>query len=315
MMKSLDILIGLSVVMLVASMAVTVLTHIWTTVFNTRGTHLRDGLIDLLNQVHAVLSPEETKAIAEHILLHPLIRDSVNRMGSLIHRDELTRLLLEAAAGQGPTPLKNAVRAALADALANNGIGDPGAALAKIREIALRLETASPALTNSARHDLAILEAASTPFVAKINCWFDQTVDRISARFTFKTRQITLVAALALAVAIQMDTVLLVNRLSSDDALRGALVQKAYGQEKLGTMNPRDITLLASRDIFPVATNLSEWLSEWKLSKLPGIALSVLLLSLGAPFWFETLKNMLRLRSLIAVKDDDQRAQRSSSVT
>jgi hypothetical protein len=315
MMKSLDILIGLSVVMLVASMAVTVLTQIWTTAFNTRGTHLRDGLIDLLNQVHAVLSPEETKAIAEHILLHPLIRDSVNRMGSLIHRDELTRLLLEAAAGQGPSALKEAVRAALANALAHNGISDPGAALGKIREIALMLETSAPALTNSARHDMAILQAASTPFVAKINCWFDQTVDRISARFTFKTRQITLVAALALAVGIQMDTVVLVNRLSGDDALRAALIQKAYQQKKLGAMNPRDITLLASRDIFPAATSFREWKSEWRLAKVPGIALSVLLLSLGAPFWFETLKNMLRLRSLIAVKDDDQRAQRNSPVT
>jgi hypothetical protein len=38
-LKSIDILIGVSVVMLVVSMLVTVLTHIFTTLSNTRGRH------------------------------------------------------------------------------------------------------------------------------------------------------------------------------------------------------------------------------------------------------------------------------------
>jgi len=311
-MKSVDILVGLAVVLLVASMAVTVLTQIWTSLFNTRGTHLRDGLVDLVNQLHTPLASADSKAIVEHILLHPLIRDGGRRMGSLVHRDELTRLLLEAAADQGQHRLRDGPRQALQSALEHNGIDNAGATLAKIRDIALSLETTSPALAASARHDLAILQGASSEFVAKINGWFDQTIDRISARFTFTTRQITLVNSLLVAGVIQLDCVALVNRLSTDDALRSSLVQKAYGAEQLTSMDPHQISLLAAHDIFPVTSNIRDWTNQWHPAKVPGVAISVLLLSLGAPFWFEALKNMLRLRSLIAEKDDTQRALRSS---
>jgi hypothetical protein len=46
------------------------------------------------------------------------------------------------------------------------------------------------------------------------------------------------------------------------------------------------------------------WLEQWRLAKLPGILLSWVLLSLGAPFWYEALKNLLRLRSILATRDD-----------
>ena len=38
--------------------------------------------------------------------------------------------------------------------------------------------------------------------------------------------------------------------------------------------------------------------------------LTALLLSLGAPFWYSVLGKLLQLRSVLAVKDDKQRAER-----
>jgi hypothetical protein len=38
--------------------------------------------------------------------------------------------------------------------------------------------------------------------------------------------------------------------------------------------------------------------------------LTALLLSLGAPFWYGVLGKLLQLRSILAVKDDKQRAER-----
>jgi hypothetical protein len=43
-----------------------------------------------------------------------------------------------------------------------------------------------------------------------------------------------------------------------------------------------------------------------------GILLSWLLLSLGAPFWYDTLKDMLKLRSSLASKEEGQRKERQS---
>jgi hypothetical protein len=49
-LKTVDVLIGLTVIILALSMAVTVITQTITTIINTRGRHLRRGLVDLLQQ-------------------------------------------------------------------------------------------------------------------------------------------------------------------------------------------------------------------------------------------------------------------------
>lgn len=58
-------------------------------------------------------------------------------------------------------------------------------------------------------------------------------------------------------------------------------------------------------------TALGTWLRP--LRDTPGILLSWILLSLGAPFWFDALKNLLKLRSILAKKDDEERKERQAS--
>jgi hypothetical protein len=53
-------------------------------------------------------------------------------------------------------------------------------------------------------------------------------------------------------------------------------------------------------------------MAEWSVQKLPGILLSWILLSLGAPFWYEALKNFLRLRSVLATKDDEEEKEKAA---
>jgi hypothetical protein len=49
--------------------------------------------------------------------------------------------------------------------------------------------------------------------------------------------------------------------------------------------------------------------------KLPGILLSALLLSLGAPFWYGRLQDLLKLRSSAAQNDAVQRCIRQTNQT
>ncbi len=274
-LKSLDVILELTVVMLVASMAVTVLTQIYTSLRNTRGAHLRAGLADLLKQIDPALSGALAKEIAGAVLAHPLVHDSDRRIGSLVHRDEFTRLLMELAAGRGSQGLREEARTVLIRALAANGIADPAASLCAIHEASLELEASHPEVAAHVRREMAILRAAGCQLVAKINGCFDQTIDRVSARFTLSTRQVSLVAGFVVAAALQLDTVALIKRLAVGEA---------------ATVHPEPNT----------------WV---------GIALSALLLSLGAPFWFEALKDVVRLRSAIAGKDDRQREQRAIADT
>jgi hypothetical protein len=323
MLKTIDILIGLTVVMLLLSMIVTVITQFVTTVLNSRGKHLQGGIADILEQIHPGAAANVRSEIARAVLLHPLVRDVNGKLGSVIHREELTKLLLELGSGEGPQKLKPEVKRDLLEALVANGVCKPGTdeeiqaqirtILSNVRATALQLELAHPELTNAARARIALLQEASSHFVGKINSWFDQTIDRVSDRYTQHARVVTFCAGLLLALAIQLDTAALVSRLGSDDALRNSLVQQA------GQLQPDDpkrnfVQDLITNNIVGVPLSFRDWTSRWTadnfVMKILGILLSSVLLSLGAPFWYNALQNLIRLRSLVASKDDQQRNER-----
>ena len=44
-----------------------------------------------------------------------------------------------------------------------------------------------------------------------------------------------------------------------------------------------------------------------------GMLVTTLLLSLGAPFWYSMLAQLLQLRSVLAFKDDKQRSERQAT--
>jgi hypothetical protein len=317
MLKSIDILISLAVVMLVASMAVTVMTG-WVTHFrNSRGRNLQQGLADLLVLVNSDFTKEVASKIAAALLTHPLIRDKEDRMGSVIHREEFTKLLMELAAGNGPQRLEPAIQAELQKTLAANGIDDPAKALENIRAVALQLEKSNPEFSTTVRTNLAILQGAESHLVAKINSWFDQTMDRVSQRFTFSTRTVTFVCGLLLAGVLQLDSIALVNRISVDDALREALVSQAKtisAQAPQGTEQSRDLYGAVINQGVISVPNYPEDLQKFAdLRHLTGILFTTLLLSLGAPFWYGALQQLLQLRSKIAQQDDVQRKERQAT--
>ncbi len=317
MLKSIDILISLSVVMLVASMAVTVLVGFYTHLANTRGRNLQQGIGDLLRLINPDFVRAEVDKISEAILKHPLIRDGENRMGTVIHREELTTLLLSLASGQGPQKLEQPLEDKLKLTLANLGIDDPEEKLKNIRSLAVQLEKSSPQLSNTARANLAILHEADSHFVAKLNNWFDQTMDRVSHRFTLSTRTITMLCGLFLAVTLQLDTIELVNRLSVDEALRESLVTQAKTLQAQTNPNvPQSnefYAFLSNSGVIPLPKYPQDFGKLLELRHLTGILFTTLLLSLGAPFWYGALQNLLQLRSKIAQTDDDERQERQST--
>src|ERR1700694_417263 len=130
MLRTLDVLIGLAVSMLVLSMGVTMLTQFVTTVLNSRGRHLKRGLVDLLNQLDPALAQKAGAAtqsvagrIADAVLTHPLISSTGRRLGAVVHREELIRLLLHLT--DDSADLEQGAKAELKQVLVRNGISDP----------------------------------------------------------------------------------------------------------------------------------------------------------------------------------------------
>ena len=198
--------------------------------------------------------------------------------------------------------------------------------------MAMQLERSAPEISNMARQNMAILHAAETDLVAKINNWFDQTMDCTSQRFTASTRLVTFAGAFLVAFGLQVDTPALVNRFSADDALREAFVEEAqalYRDHKelqqaeqqgralpdpdvVGRSRVQDWVFLATNGVITLPSTAG-WRAGFANTSLFGMLITALLLSLGAPFWYGALGKLLQLRSALAVKDDAQRLERQLS--
>ena len=366
MLKSVDILIGFSVIMLVVSMSVTLIIQWIVHLLGMRGKELLKGLTAMLQQIEPnFLTPENAAQIATKILTHPMLARSGEKLAGVVQREELIKTVMEIAAGaaaQSPQPAAPVVGSdpapsttpltaeqALAKALDNLGIPDPARKLDDIRLFSMRLEAEHPELATHVREARAVIVKADSQFVAKVNGWFDPTMDRVSQSFTNQSRYWTAGISLLLALLLQIDAFKLVNRLAIDDALRASLVNAAPATqsnasqgsapgtasgapsntvpatpsgatsdetkrlEKDTQNNLTQLRLLASDKLITWPDGWDNWRKGWDQSSVFGVLLSAVLLSFGAPFWFNALSDLLKLRPMLAAKDDQQREDRESS--
>ena len=382
MFEMLDVLIGFVLVMLIMSMAVTMLTQlIGSAILNLRGRALRIGTARLLALLDRGLTPAESLAIADHILRNPLVGEPPvlygrHGLAGSVHREELVKLILDFAANGDAERAhdeeavnEDALRDKIRRSLASNGIKDPAKVLQAIRGEVLKLEASNPEMSHSARLNAAILRFASSDFLSKLNSWFDQTIDRVVNIFTARIRIVTAIVALAVALVVHLDAIRLINRLSIDDTLRDQLVAAAVERveqpdaatapaeatavppaadaaespaaeeaaaapaaadeaaieqdirARIAAIRAAGVDELEGFGILAFPRSFEEWKNRWSADggtpgwgelfmRLFGILLSAALLSLGAPFWYSTLGNLVKLRSMISRKDDAERAER-----
>ncbi len=190
------------------------------------------------------LSAEDVREVSAAVLLHPAIAQpqfwkTPARKGEVVEREEFIRILLEFAANptniagaKSMAPKAQAAMQRLRQVLAGNDVPDPGRALADIREAAQVLELTEAEKATHERLTKAILLAAQSSFVGRINNWFDQVMDRTTAEYRFRAQLVTVAGALVVATLVQLDSIDLLKRLSSDDKLRDSLVQQAQMQQK-----------------------------------------------------------------------------------
>jgi hypothetical protein len=325
MLKTLDILIGGVTVLLLFSMAVTVLTQAMTTILAKRGKHLLSGLANLLQQL-GIADRKLAEEVSTAVLKHPMVASIEGKLATVVHRHEFTTLLLDLGSPTPLVPLSADARSAVQKMLGDNGIKDPAQTLKSIRTMAMMLETSNPEMAGYARQDLAILKESCSDYVARINSLYDQTIDRVSQAFARHAHVVTLTLAFIVVLAVQLDIIAVIDRLSIDDQFRQTIVSASskamtdYTQVSApgSTYNPDPkpyYNLLNSAGLVTLPTN-THWFTQLKdPRKYPGMIIAVLLLSLGAAFWYNILKDLIGLRSALAQNDDTQRQERQSTQT
>jgi hypothetical protein len=166
--------------------------------------------------------------------------------------------------------------------------------------------------------------------------WFDDVMDRVSGQYKRHIQIITLALAVLLAGFLNADSLTLARRLSQDDALRTATVRLA--ERTVDDMSPpatpnagadaaddtgvsdtsdqelekllQDTQALGlpvgwGKEFRPSGFDLVGW-----LAKIAGIAATAVAVSLGAPFWFDTLNKFVRVRATGPVPDREEEKER-----
>jgi hypothetical protein len=151
-----------------------------------------------------------------------------------------------------------------------------------------------------------------------IERWFEATMERCAGWFRRRTRWASFLTSLVMAVALNVDSLEIANSLYSDNLLRMTVVTRA---EQVGNASNalrageipslatsvrgsiglpigwENSRIVAKRDSLP--SGLAFFIGP-VLSKVFGLLATALAGSLGAAFWFDTLKRIIALRTRLA---------------
>ncbi len=263
-LKHLDTLIGLAVVMLIASTVIVAITQFILSCRSARSSYLREMLSDLILQIVPKFEKAEARYAAERLLRHPLVGRSrwldarrtekksglplpkVAR-GEVILRHEIIVALLEWAAAEGPMSQQDrelagekpqaqvAIQALvekLREALRDCGVADPVQAVRDMRANVVEYENANPGQPSQVWQTQALVRTGLGDLTGRVFSWYDNSMERVTEFFSLEAKVITSVIGFFLCFAIQLDSVDLLRRLSQDDKLRAALVAKAETAKK-----------------------------------------------------------------------------------
>jgi hypothetical protein len=292
----LDVAIGIVFVYLLVSLIVTAANELIAALFKMRGRVLWQGICNLLPAGKGKLN------IARQVYAHPLIAGlSQSALPSYIPSRTFTLTLLDVVSG---------------------GTGQ----IAKAKQLPAKIDL----LPENLRRPLHLLLSESEDdlerFKTNIEVWFNDSMDRVSGIYKRKVHYALFFLGFVLAVALNVDTIVLANRLSHDSALRAALVSNAEAaarrpappnsaaegqsisqQEAALATTIQQLNQLSlpigwagtDPDLSPSFATLGWWggLLDAVRRHFVGWMLTALAATLGAPFWFDLLNRFINIRS------------------
>jgi len=132
----------------------------------------------------------------------------------------------------------------------------------------------------------------------KVGDWFDEGMERIGGWYKRTVKYWLLAIAAVVAVAANANTLHVVAVLWENDALRASIAAQAQAAATTGTV-PEITEASKKLETFPIGWNGGEQLNSfwWWVQSIFGWALTMAAISLGAPFWFDLLGKVARLRA------------------
>lgn len=260
---------------------------------------------------------EEPESQHRLIALYKHVQAKLSQSESVGNSFELALLNVVEEAGldqtkleQAATTLKNmtAARLALTDSVSNAAAKGVENQLAK--EMLETVQGLDQILSKGEEEAAATLASIQTG----LESYFDDAMDRVSGWYKRRTQAIIIVLALAVSGFLNVDSVAITQNLAANGALRATIVAAAgeavqNGDGTLG--NSLDEALKVKDELaelgLPIGWQTADipdkdesdenisW-SLFLLSKVLGLIVTAVAVSLGAPFWFDLLNKLVNLR-------------------
>jgi hypothetical protein len=136
-----------------------------------------------------------------------------------------------------------------------------------------------------------------------IETWFDDTMDRASGWYKRQTQLITVLVAIVLTGLTNADTVNIVRTLWNNPTQRALLVQQAQTRSNEAKEASSTSETVSSKDELAALGGVLGWPKgdqakqvNWP-ERLLGWFLTIVAVSLGAPFWFDLLNKFINIRN------------------
>jgi hypothetical protein len=150
-------------------------------------------------------------------------------------------------------------------------------------------------------------------FRRAIEGWYDDTMDRVSGWYKRRSQVVLVAIGIVVAGVANTDTVEVTTRLWKEDAVRAAIVAQASEAVEAGDSEDLERRLEEHGSVvdgvrqldLPIGWNEANGQPEdldllggddSTIAWLAGVLLTGLALSFGAPFWFDALSKLARLR-------------------
>jgi hypothetical protein len=344
----LDAAIGLVLVYLLLSLVCSSIREALAGLFKTRAKVLEKGIAELLKATPPAGGGAAggggggaaPMSILQSFYEHPLI--TVLYQGDYVAAKDKLVSWLRPSSLPSYIP-KGAFSMALLD-LAARGPVDPATGVRALENVPLDAAAvrAGGARLGSARVQRIVLQALDVAqgdldkARAYIEAWYDSAMDRVSGWYKRRTQLTLFVVGLILTVVADADTIRVARQLYSDPVRRDVAVAMAGNVSRdtafriVQTGQPNEATTLGQRAVarldsvgLPIAwqgvrvakfgrPTVEEWEAIWEHVKasLIGWILTAFAISLGAPFWFDTLNRIMMIRSTI--KPGDSRSEQAS---
>lgn len=297
----LDVAAGIVFGFLAISLFTSAAVEAINSLFNVRANSLKTGIMELVND------PKFTglaKQLYEHALVSPLGpggADPGKRAPAYIDKAQFAAALLDitgfsaanaTAAAQAPGPQAVAALKAQIDAIA-----DP------------QIKQLFQGIVNRSGGDIDRMKS-------ELADWFDNGMDRLSGAFKRWTQVLTFIIALLVAIVVNLDSIRVGTSLWEQPALAERLKWPAL--DKTVTADPntedeaiREVMTMMQADLpvgwadghfLEVRDDQGKWQALWAepssvwLRTVLGWLITAIAALFGAPFWFDTLQSIIRLK-------------------